>query len=405
MSPTAGDSQSAKDLRKPSVLFPVKPVCATGSVDRAWVGDWRNRAAARAAGFVAAIFLANCLSAQSISNGTFEDGLPPGTPPAQWDTTGDFYHWTNPGKAHTGSQYAYFGIASDGMTPMTNSSGSIEQPINLLANAASAVLSFWLWIASDQPASEAHDHLFVEVLSSSGSVLATLADFSNANAANPFASMTPAYVQRNYSLAQFVGPVRIRFRGTTDASAATIFRLDDVALTIDPSDYCLVRVNVPGWACVPEDCWCGPTSLPAEGGTILGTAAGLVWATAPPWVMVSPQFGPPATGTIMIVVLPNDGPPRSGTLMFTDGLQVQTVPITQAGAVQPRLVNPVHLPGGAFQFTIVGITNQACVIEASADLRNWTPVATNAPSPGPLPFTDTTAAHDPVRFYRTVISP
>lgn len=102
------------------------------------MGDRRGRAAARAAGFVAAIFLADCLSAQSISNGTFEDGLPPGTPPAQWDTTGDFYHWTNPGKAHSGSEYAYFGIASDGMTPPTNSSGSIEQTINLPADAASA---------------------------------------------------------------------------------------------------------------------------------------------------------------------------------------------------------------------------------------------------------------------------
>ena len=163
---------------------------------------------------VALLFLAHTAFAQLISNAGFEDGLPPGTPPAQWNTTGDFFHWTNPAKAHTGSQNAYFGLAADGMTPLTNASGSIEQSINLLADAAPMTLSFWLWIASDQPASEAHDHLFVEVLSSSGSVLATLAGFSNADAANPFASMTPAYVQRSYSLAQFVGPVRIRFRGT-----------------------------------------------------------------------------------------------------------------------------------------------------------------------------------------------
>lgn len=44
-------------------------------------------------------------------------------------------------------------------------------------------------------------------------------------------------------------------------------------------------------------------------------------------------------------------------------------------------------------------------IQASADLRNWAPVATNAPSPGPLTFTDATAADDSVRFYRTLILP
>ncbi len=80
---------------------------------------------------LAVVFLACAASAQSINNGGFEDGLPPGTPPAQWSVSGDFYHWTNPGKAHTGSQYAYFGLAADGMTPLANASGSIEQTINL----------------------------------------------------------------------------------------------------------------------------------------------------------------------------------------------------------------------------------------------------------------------------------
>ncbi len=84
---------------------------------------------------VAVIFLAFAASAQCVSNGGFEDGLPPDTPSAQWNATGDFYHWTNPEEAHTGSQYAYFCLAADGTTPLTNASGSIQQTVNLPAKS------------------------------------------------------------------------------------------------------------------------------------------------------------------------------------------------------------------------------------------------------------------------------
>jgi hypothetical protein len=78
------------------------------------------------------LLVGHAASGQLISNGGFEDGLAPGSPPAQWNTTGDFFHWTNPGKAHMGSQYAYSGIAADGTTPLTNGSGSIEQSISFI---------------------------------------------------------------------------------------------------------------------------------------------------------------------------------------------------------------------------------------------------------------------------------
>ncbi len=115
--------------------------------------------------------LARAASAQSINNGGFEDGLPPDTPSAQWNAAGDFCHWSNPGKAYTGSQYAYFGLAADGVTPLTDASGSIEQTINLPADAVPPTLSFWLWIASDQPATAVRDHLYVKVLDNSDSLI------------------------------------------------------------------------------------------------------------------------------------------------------------------------------------------------------------------------------------------
>lgn len=130
----------------------------------------------RRAALIALLSFAHAASAQLISNGGFEDGLPSGSPPAQWDATGDFFHWTNPSKAHTGSQYAYFGIAADGTTPLTNGSGSIEQSIPFIADTPPITLSFWLWVASDEPSTPAYDHLYVEVLGDSGALLATLAD-------------------------------------------------------------------------------------------------------------------------------------------------------------------------------------------------------------------------------------
>jgi len=185
----------------------------------------------RRSALIALLLVAHAASAQLISNGGFEDGLAPGSSPSQWDVTGDFFHWTNPGKAHTGSQYAYFGIAADGTTPLTNGSGSIEQSIPFIADAPPMTLSFWLWVASDEPSTSPRDHLYAEVLRDSGVLLATLANYSNADKAGPLASLTPAYQRKSFSLAPFASqPIRIRFRGSTGSGAGTIFRLDDVSL-------------------------------------------------------------------------------------------------------------------------------------------------------------------------------
>jgi hypothetical protein len=127
--------------------------------------------------------VAHAVSAQLLSNGSFEDGLAPGSPPAQWNATGDFFHWTSPAKAHTGLQYGYFGISADGMTPLSNGSGSIEQSIPFIADMPPVTLSFWLWVTSDESSSSPSDHLYVEVLPDSGSLLATLADYSNVDKA------------------------------------------------------------------------------------------------------------------------------------------------------------------------------------------------------------------------------
>jgi hypothetical protein len=51
-------------------------------------------------------------------------------------------------------------------------------------------------------------------------------------------------------------------------------------------------------------------------------------------------------------------------------------------------------------FSITGQSNQAVIVEASADLVNWSPLATNTLSGHPFSFSDYTPATLPRRFYR-----
>jgi len=66
----------------------------------------------------------------------------------------------------------------------------------------------------------------VQVLNSSGTVLATLATYSNVNAAS-------GYALKSLSMNAYIGQsVKVRFLGTEDSSLATSFLIDDVTLTV-----------------------------------------------------------------------------------------------------------------------------------------------------------------------------
>jgi hypothetical protein len=66
----------------------------------------------------------------------------------------------------------------------------------------------------------------VQVLNTSGTVLATLGTFSNLNAA-------AGYQQHMFDVTQFKGQtVQIRFIGTENASLQTSFVIDDTALNV-----------------------------------------------------------------------------------------------------------------------------------------------------------------------------
>ena len=148
-----------------------------------------------------------------LTNGGFETTLSP------WVPSGSAFHQPNGGStAHGGTGFAYLGNAD-------NTSGAVYQQIAIPAGAA-PTFSFWLNVTSSETTTTTqYDKLFVEVRNSAGTLLSTLATYSNLNKGT-----AGVYSQKSFSLAAWAGQtVRLQFRGTTDTSLITTFRVDDAS--------------------------------------------------------------------------------------------------------------------------------------------------------------------------------
>jgi hypothetical protein len=126
----------------------------------------------------------------------------------------------------TGS-FPHSGTAYMIINGVNSSSGTLYQTVTVPTNGCSN-LNFWLNITTSEAAgASVFDRLFIEVRSTSGTLLATLATFSNQNSGT-----AGVYVLRGpYNLSSFAGQtVRIQFRGTNDITLPTSFRIDDVSV-------------------------------------------------------------------------------------------------------------------------------------------------------------------------------
>jgi Zn-dependent metalloprotease len=125
----------------------------------------------------------------------------------------------------TGS-FPHGGVAYMIINGVNSSSGTLYQQVTVPSGGGN--LNFWLNITTSEAAGAAvFDRLFIEVRSTSGTLLATLATFSNQNSGT-----AGVYVLRGpYNLNSFAGQtVRIQFRGTNDITLPTSFRVDDVSV-------------------------------------------------------------------------------------------------------------------------------------------------------------------------------
>lgn len=149
----------------------------------------------------------------AIVNPGFETGTTPWTVSGQVTrSTGSF--------PHSGTAYMI-------LNGVNSSTGTLFQTVTVPSNGCTN-LSFWLNITTNEAQGAAiFDRLFIEVRSTTGTLLATLATFSNQNSGT-----AGVYVLRGpFNLSSFAGQtVRIQFRGTNDITLPTNFRVDDVSL-------------------------------------------------------------------------------------------------------------------------------------------------------------------------------
>ena len=161
-----------------------------------------------------------CTSAQLLANPGFESGATSWT---QTSTLGftPITKATSAEPAHSGSYVAWFN--GNGSKDTDTASQSITIPAG-----CTATLTYWLHIDTTENTTSAKPDTFtVQVLNSSGTVLATVGSFSNLNAAS-------GYSQKTADLSAYAGQtVTLKFTGSeTDTSGGTTNSvIDDTAVT------------------------------------------------------------------------------------------------------------------------------------------------------------------------------
>ncbi|MFD5519756.1 hydrolase [Streptomyces sp. NPDC127066] len=156
-----------------------------------------------------------CTAAQLLANQGFESGS------TSWTATSDVITNSSSEAARTGSYKAWLNGYGSANTDTLAQSVTIP-------SGCSATLSFYLHVdTAETTTSTAYDTLKAQVLNSSGTVLSTLATYSNLNAAS-------GYTQRSFSLGTtYAGQtVTIKFTGVEGSTLQTSFVLDDTALNV-----------------------------------------------------------------------------------------------------------------------------------------------------------------------------
>jgi RHS repeat-associated protein len=163
-----------------------------------------------------------------IQNGNFENGI------TGWTTNSQYWHLatlSNSGCLSSLTQYLYHGNANGSWANSTF--GSAYQEITIPANTTSATLQVRVSVNTEETSfSQINDVLDVQFRSTSMSLLHTFGTFSNLNGVE--APACRLYQSVSYAVpSQFFGQtLRLNFQGANNNTLKTIFRIDDVSLTV-----------------------------------------------------------------------------------------------------------------------------------------------------------------------------
>ncbi|MEO7970125.1 MAG: hypothetical protein ABI698_02415 [bacterium] len=154
---------------------------------------------------------------QLLGNPSFENGAS-ATP---WVATTGVIDNTTSQPARTGAWKAWMNGWGSTHTD------TLSQTVAIPANATNATLSYWIYIyTAETSPTVAYDKLAVQIRSSSGTVLATLANYSNLSPKFP-------YAQASFDLSSYKGQtIQVYLVGSEDQGLQTSFIIDDFSLDV-----------------------------------------------------------------------------------------------------------------------------------------------------------------------------
>jgi hypothetical protein len=154
---------------------------------------------------------------QILGNPGFENGS---TNIAPWNATTAVIDSSGYEPPHSGTWKAWLNGYG------TTHTDTLYQQVSIPSTATAATLSFWLHIDTTETTIVANDTLTLQIKNSGGTVLATLATYSNLNAATGFR-------QVSFDLTSYKGQtIQIYFIGSENSSLETSFVVDDFTLNV-----------------------------------------------------------------------------------------------------------------------------------------------------------------------------
>ncbi|HEX3110225.1 MAG TPA: IPT/TIG domain-containing protein, partial [Thermoanaerobaculia bacterium] len=157
-----------------------------------------------------------CGSTQLLGNPGFETGTA-----SPWVASASVINNSTSEPAHSGSWDAWL----DGYG--TTHTDTLYQQVAIPSGKTSATLTFYLHIdTAETTTTTAYDTLKVQIRNSSGTVLATLATYSNLN-------HNTGYSQKSFNLNSYIGQtIQVYLVGAEDSTQQTSFVVDDFALNV-----------------------------------------------------------------------------------------------------------------------------------------------------------------------------
>jgi PKD repeat protein len=342
-----------------------------------------------------------CTAAQVLVDPGFESG----TSQTAWTASSGVINNSTSEPPHAGTWDAWL----DGYGAVHTD--TLSQSATIPAGCTSDSLSFWLHVDTANTSGAAQDTLNVQLLNSSGTVLTTLATYSNLNA-------NTGYAQKTFDVSAYAGQaITLKLTGTESGNGQTSFVVDDFALNVagGGGGGNTVTVTNPGSQTgqvgTAASLQMAATDS-ASGQTLTYSATGL-----PAGLSINSSSGlisgtPTTAGTSSVTVTVTDGTGASGTASFSwtinavQNVVTVTNPGAQTGTVGTAASLQIHATDSASKQTLTYSATglpAGLSINSSSGLISGTPTAA-ASSNVTVKATDGTGASGTTSFTWTIAS-